>query len=102
MDVFFNCPLRSIHAKLFRLTDDDLSRAHFVYLASYTIAIMMLNLVPYIAYRIIDSIQSELSAKPRAVPSHTRKRPAARRPQASPHTLRKMSCDRMLWIQDLK
>jgi hypothetical protein len=50
-------PMRSsisrIHAGMFGLDEADLSRAYFQYLAQYKIAIFVLNLVPYIALRIM-------------------------------------------------
>lgn len=42
-----------IHAKMFGLSEVDLSRAYFQYLAQYKIAIFVFNLVPYIAFAII-------------------------------------------------
>ncbi len=41
------------HGKLFKLPEEALSRAYFQYLANYKIAIIVLNLAPYIALRII-------------------------------------------------
>ena len=46
-------PISQIHAKMFELNEVDLSRAYFQYLAQYKIAIFVLNLVPYIALKII-------------------------------------------------
>ncbi len=46
-------PISQIHAKMFGLNEVDLSRAYFQYLAQYKIAIFVLNLVPYIALKII-------------------------------------------------
>ena len=46
-------PISQIHAKMFGLNEADLSRAYFQYLAQYKIAIFVLNLVPYIALKII-------------------------------------------------
>lgn len=45
--------ISQIHAKLFNLNEVDLSRAYFQYLAQYKIAILVLNLVPYIALKIV-------------------------------------------------
>jgi hypothetical protein len=42
-----------IHSKLFGLDEVDLSRAYFQYLAQYKIAIIVLNLVPYIALKVM-------------------------------------------------
>jgi Zn-dependent protease len=38
-----------IHGKMFGLSGDDLSRAYFQYVANYKIAVVVFNLVPYIA-----------------------------------------------------
>ena len=43
----------SIHEKMFGLGEADLSRAYFQYLAQYKIAMIVLNLVPYIALKIM-------------------------------------------------
>ena len=43
--------ISSIHGKMFGLSEADLSRAYFQYLAQYKIAIFIFNLVPYIAMR---------------------------------------------------
>ncbi len=45
--------ISKIHAKLFGLDETDLSRAYFQYLAQYKIAIIMLNIAPYIALKIM-------------------------------------------------
>ncbi len=42
-----------IHAKMYGLSEVDLARAYFQYLAHYKIAIFVFNLVPYIALVII-------------------------------------------------
>ena len=42
-----------IHGKMFGLDPVDLSRAYFQYIAQYKIAIFVLNLVPYVALKII-------------------------------------------------
>ncbi len=46
-------PISQIHAKMFDLTESDLSRGYFQYLAQYKIAVLVLNLVPYVALKII-------------------------------------------------
>ena len=43
----------SLHGKMFGLDSADLSRAYFLYIAQYKIAIFVFNLVPYIALKII-------------------------------------------------
>ncbi len=42
-------PISQIHAKMFNLNESDLSREYFRYLAQYKIAVLVLNLVPYVA-----------------------------------------------------
>ncbi len=46
-------PISQIHAKMFDLNEADLSRGYFQYLAQYKIAVLVLNLVPYVALKII-------------------------------------------------
>ena len=50
---FMRVPISQIHAKMFGLNEADLSRAYFQYLAQYKIAIIVLNLVPYIALKMM-------------------------------------------------
>ena len=47
-------PVSRIHAKMFSLDEGDVSRAYFQYLAQYKIAIIVFNVVPYLALRIIN------------------------------------------------
>ena len=42
-----------IHSKLFGLDEKDLGRAYFQYLAQYKIAIIVLNIAPYLALKIM-------------------------------------------------
>ena len=42
-----------LHSQLFGLDEKDLGRAYFQYLAQYKIAIIVLNITPYIALKII-------------------------------------------------
>ena len=51
--VFMRVPISQIHAKMFDLNEADLSRAYFQYLAQHKIAFYVLNLVPYIALKIM-------------------------------------------------
>lgn len=44
----------SIHASMFKLAEADLSNAYFQYLANYKILVIVFNLVPYLALRIIS------------------------------------------------
>ncbi len=45
--------ITSIHARMFGVNKDDLSLAYVQYLGNYKIAIIVLNIVPYIALRIM-------------------------------------------------
>ncbi len=42
-----------IHSSLFGLDEKDLGRAYFQYIAQYKIAIIVLNIAPYIALKIM-------------------------------------------------
>ncbi len=46
-------PISQIHAKMYDLNESDLSRGYFQYLAQYKIAVLVLNLVPYVALKMI-------------------------------------------------
>jgi hypothetical protein len=46
-------PILKIHAKLFELSQADLSLSYFQFLGQYKLAIYVLNLAPYIALRIM-------------------------------------------------
>lgn len=45
--------ITGIHSKLFGLDKKDLGRAYFQYLAQYKIAIIVLNIAPYIALKVM-------------------------------------------------
>ncbi len=45
--------ISKIHSRLFGLDEKDLGRAYFQYLAQYKIAIIVLNIAPYIALKIM-------------------------------------------------
>ncbi len=45
--------ISKIHSSLFGLDEKDLGRAYFQYIAQYKIAIIVLNIAPYIALKII-------------------------------------------------
>jgi hypothetical protein len=47
-------PISQLHARLFDLDRAELSMAYFRYLANYKILIIVLNLVPYLALRIMS------------------------------------------------
>lgn len=42
-----------MHSRMFGLSEEDLSRAYFQYLAQFKIVVLVFNLVPYIALRIM-------------------------------------------------
>jgi hypothetical protein len=46
-------PILAIHGRLMELEPAELSTAYFHYLANYKILILMFNLVPYLALRIM-------------------------------------------------
>ena len=46
-------PVAKMHSKMYGLDDAELSRQYFQYLAQYKIAIYILNLVPYVALKIM-------------------------------------------------
>ncbi|MCS5420652.1 MULTISPECIES: DUF6868 family protein [Psychrilyobacter] len=46
-------PVLRIHSKIFNLDENDLSRGYFQLLGQYKIAIIMLNIVPYLVLRIM-------------------------------------------------
>ena len=47
-------PIKKLHEQMYGLSDADLSRAYFQYLAQYKIAIFVFNLAPYVALRIVE------------------------------------------------
>ena len=47
-------PIVNIHSKLFGLSRDDLPLIYFQYIANYKIAIIIFNLVPYIAMKLMN------------------------------------------------
>ena len=51
--VFLRGPISRIHAKMFNLNEGDISLAYFRYLAQYKIAIIVFNIIPYFALRIV-------------------------------------------------
>lgn len=46
-------PIKRIHTRLYGLSDADLDRSYFQYLANYKIMIFVFNLAPYLAIRIV-------------------------------------------------
>jgi hypothetical protein len=53
MLVIMRRAISRLHGKMFALSEADLARAYFQYLAQYKIAIFMFNIVPYIALRLL-------------------------------------------------
>ena len=51
--MIFKEPITKIHSKLFGLNQESLPLTYFQYLGNYKIAIFMLNLVPYVALKLI-------------------------------------------------
>lgn len=45
--------ISSIHSKLFGVNQEDLSSIYFQYLGNYKLVIIVFNLVPYIALKVI-------------------------------------------------
>ena len=43
-----------VHAKMFRLSESELPGAYFQYLAHYKLAILMFNLTPYFALKLMS------------------------------------------------
>ena len=52
--ITFRQPVTSLHSKLFGLNEQDLGRAYFQYLAQYKIVIIVFNLTPYLALRVMQ------------------------------------------------
>ena len=46
-------PITRIHSRMFGLDEKDLGRAYFQYLGEYKIAVIVLNIEPYLALRIV-------------------------------------------------
>ena len=42
-----------IHAKMFGLSEDDLLRAYFQYLAQFKIVVLVFNVAPYLALKLM-------------------------------------------------
>lgn len=43
-----------IHSRMFGVSEDDLTKAYFDYLANYKLLILALNLAPYLALKIMS------------------------------------------------
>jgi len=50
---FFRETIIKIHSELFNLNKEDLGRAYFNYIAIYKILIIVFNLVPYLALKLL-------------------------------------------------
>jgi hypothetical protein len=46
-------PVSRVHARMFDLNESDVRHAYFQYLGHYKIAIIVLNIVPYFALRVM-------------------------------------------------
>ena len=46
--------IAGIHSKLLGVSKDEMARAYVQYMSNYKIAIMMLNIVPYFALRLMS------------------------------------------------
>ena len=46
-------PILRIHSRMFELDEPDLKRAYFQYLAQFKIVVLVFNVVPYIALKLI-------------------------------------------------
>lgn len=42
-----------LHSRMFSVSEDDLSRYYFQYLANYKLLVVVFNFVPYVALKII-------------------------------------------------
>lgn len=51
--MFAGSSIRQVHSKMFGLSESDLSRGYFQSLAQYKTAILIFNLAPYLALRIV-------------------------------------------------
>ena len=52
-------PISYLHAKMFGVSQTDLQSTYFQYLGNYKIAIFVLNIVPYLALKIMHKDQWE-------------------------------------------
>ena len=48
-------PVKKIHSKLFTISSEKLDKVYFNYLANYKLAILFLNIAPYLALKIMAS-----------------------------------------------
>ena len=52
--IVFNDAILNIHSKIFNLNKEYLQQAYFKYLAQYKIIIIVFNIIPYFALKIIS------------------------------------------------
>lgn len=52
--VVVDAPLRKLHRALFKLSDEDLSRAYFQYLAQFKIVVVIFFVIPWVALKIME------------------------------------------------
>ena len=52
--IVFRKPVKNIHSKLYGISIEKLDEVYFNYLANYKLAIIILNIVPYAALKIIS------------------------------------------------
>jgi hypothetical protein len=53
MLIAMRAPIAKLHDKMFDLSDADLSRAYFQYLGQYKLLIIVFNLTPYLALKLM-------------------------------------------------
>ena len=51
--LLFKGPISAIHSRMFGVDPQNVATQYFQYLANYKIAIFMLNIVPYLALRLM-------------------------------------------------
>lgn len=54
MLIVWKDPVSKIHARLFALKQEQVLQEYFQYLANYKIAVLVLNIVPYLALKIMS------------------------------------------------
>jgi hypothetical protein len=51
---FLRCPIAKIHSRLFGMSEAELAPLYFQYLANYKLLVIIFNLVPYVALKIMN------------------------------------------------
>ena len=54
MLTFFRDFVKRIHSKMFGLSDTELETSYFNYLANFKIAVLIFNLAPYVALKLMS------------------------------------------------